>query len=104
MAKNDHETRIAHIPPFGLRMLPDLKTRIEAAAKANGRSLNSEITARLEWSLQAEEQSGGSMLAAGAPDAMLDMETRIKDACMRAIAEQFSFLENVIEARTKNKG
>lgn len=46
------ETRIAHIPPFGLRMLPDLKARIEAAAKANGRSLNSEITARLEWSLQ----------------------------------------------------
>lgn len=103
MAKNETETRIAHIPPFGLRMLPDLKTRIEAAAKANGRSLNSEITARLEWSLQAEEQAGGSMLATGATDAMSDMESRIKDACMKAIAEQFAFLETVIEAKAKNK-
>lgn len=103
MAKNDiPETRIAHIPPFGLRMLPDLKTRIEAAAKANGRSLNSEIAARLEWSLQAEEQSGGSMLATGAPEALSGMEARIREACMQSIAEQFAFLENVIEARNKN--
>ncbi|WP_434663427.1 Arc family DNA-binding protein [Paraburkholderia sp. A3BS-1L] len=38
----------SHIPPFGLRMQPDLKIRLEEAAKANSRSLNAEIVARLE--------------------------------------------------------
>lgn len=39
---------MANIAPFGLRMQPDLKARIEAAAKANNRSMNAEIVARLE--------------------------------------------------------
>ena len=38
------------IPPFGVRMGPDLKTKIEESAKANGRSMNAEIIARLEAS------------------------------------------------------
>jgi hypothetical protein len=45
------EAKIASIPPFGLRMRSGLKRRLEEAAKANGRSLNSEIVARLEQSL-----------------------------------------------------
>jgi hypothetical protein len=40
--------KIGNINPFGLRMLPDLKNGLEASATANGRSLNSEIVARLE--------------------------------------------------------
>jgi len=40
----------AHIPPFGLRLQPELKDRVEAAAKAAGRSLNAEIADRLERS------------------------------------------------------
>lgn len=43
----------AHIPPFGLRMQPDLKARVEESAKANGRSMNAEIVARLEDSFSA---------------------------------------------------
>lgn len=38
------------IAPLGLRMLPELKAKVEAAAKANGRSMNAEISARLEES------------------------------------------------------
>lgn len=38
----------ANIAPFGLRMQPDLKMQIEAAAEANERSINSEIVARLQ--------------------------------------------------------
>jgi hypothetical protein len=49
---DDAETKIANIPPFGLRMQSGLKTRLEEAAKANGRSLNSEIVARLERSFR----------------------------------------------------
>lgn len=48
---DDSEAKIASIPPFGLRMQPGLKRRLEDAARANGRSLNSEIVARLEQSL-----------------------------------------------------
>src|SRR4051812_27210298 len=42
--------KIGNIAPFGLRMLPDLKARIEEAAAESGRSLNAEIVARLEQS------------------------------------------------------
>jgi hypothetical protein len=52
--RDDGELKIAHIPPFGLRMMPELKQRVEAEARANGRSLNSEIIARLEWSLETD--------------------------------------------------
>ena len=38
------------IAPFGLRMLPDLREKVEASAKASGRSMNAEIVARLERS------------------------------------------------------
>ncbi|MCU1139430.1 Arc family DNA-binding protein [Stenotrophomonas maltophilia] len=46
------ETRPAtgHINPFGLRMQPELKERLEEAASESGRSLNAEIVARLEES------------------------------------------------------
>jgi hypothetical protein len=46
-------TPMANIPPFGLRMQPDLKARVEEAARANTRSLNAEIVARLEASLRS---------------------------------------------------
>lgn len=41
-----------NINPFGLRLQPDLKARLEEAAATNKRSLNAEITARLEASFQ----------------------------------------------------
>lgn len=54
MTTDTKDIKIASITPFGLRLVPELKTRVEDAAKRNGRSLNAEITARLEWSLQQE--------------------------------------------------
>lgn len=39
------------IAPFGVRMPPELKSRLEAAAKQSGRSLNAEVVARLEQSM-----------------------------------------------------
>lgn len=47
--------KISKVAPFGLRLLPKLKEALDAVAEANGRSLNAEITERLEWSLAAEE-------------------------------------------------
>lgn len=39
---------IANINPFGLRMQPDLKERVQDAATKNNRSLNAEIVETLE--------------------------------------------------------
>lgn len=40
----------SNIAPFGLRMQPDLRFKLEGAAAAAGRSLNAEIVSRLERS------------------------------------------------------
>lgn len=56
----------SHIPPFGLRMQPDLRMKLEEAAVATGRSMNAEIVARLEASFGQQEQSSeaiGKMFA-----------------------------------------
>lgn len=44
------------IPPFGIRMPPELKQWLGQKAEANRRSLNSELVKRLEESRQKEEQ------------------------------------------------
>ncbi|MEB1529874.1 Arc family DNA-binding protein [Xanthomonas sp. WHRI 7945] len=56
MAKKT-ETRpsTATINPFGLRMQPELREQLEAAASESGRSLNAEITARLEASFASND-------------------------------------------------
>lgn len=67
MADNERKP-MANITPFGLRMQPDLKVSLEDAAKANNRSMNAEIVARLEASLKdapatAHEEAIRSQLA-----------------------------------------
>jgi hypothetical protein len=42
------------IPPFGLRMPPELKEELEVLAEQNRRSLNAEIIVRLEESVKRE--------------------------------------------------
>ena len=45
---------IHRITPYPLRLFPDFRKKLEDVAKANGRSLNAEIVARLEWSFSKE--------------------------------------------------
>jgi cell division protein FtsX len=54
MMKSD-DLKVANISPFGLRLRPELKKRVEEAAKASGNSLNAEIAVRLEASLLADQ-------------------------------------------------
>lgn len=49
------DTPMSAITPYGLRMPRDLKEVLDAAARENGRSLNSEIVARLQTSIQVTE-------------------------------------------------
>ena len=48
-------TKTSEITPFGLRLQPELKRRLEEAAKANGHSLNNEIANRLGASLESDD-------------------------------------------------
>ncbi|HEL3212201.1 TPA: Arc family DNA-binding protein [Stenotrophomonas maltophilia] len=54
--KTETRSSTAHINPFGLRMQPELRERLEAAAATEGRSLNAEIVARLEESFELEQE------------------------------------------------
>jgi len=56
MTKKPHTNiKVANIAPFGLRMQPDLKQRVEESASANQRSLNAEIVYRLDRSLTEDD-------------------------------------------------
>ncbi|WP_404944331.1 Arc family DNA-binding protein [Rhizobium ruizarguesonis] len=59
-------------------MQPGLKRQIEDAAKASGRSLNSEIIARLEWTFQTLPSSEGIDQAELA-GRIVEIERRVND-------------------------
>lgn len=44
-----------NINPFGLRLQPEIKAKLEEAAERNKRSLNAEISARLEESFSLQD-------------------------------------------------
>lgn len=48
------EEKIGSVAPFGLRLLPELRQRLEEAASRHGHSLNREITRRLERSFDLD--------------------------------------------------
>jgi hypothetical protein len=51
-ARNTTTAPTGSIAPLGLRLLPELRNQIEDAARTNGRSLNAEVTARLQSSFK----------------------------------------------------
>lgn len=52
----------SHIPPFGLRMQPDLKDKLERLAMEHGRSLNAEIVQTLERALDEDKLASGRVV------------------------------------------
>jgi predicted HicB family RNase H-like nuclease len=48
--------KTSEIAPLGVRMPPELKEHLRAAAETNRRSLNSEVVRRLEESVAAEKE------------------------------------------------
>lgn len=63
VGRDGEQMEVHKIVPFGLRLQPALKRKVEEAAKANGRSVNSEIALRLEASF-SEGFDAASKLAA----------------------------------------
>jgi Arc-like DNA binding domain len=87
MVKTPDTARIADIPPFGLRLPRTLKDRVEASARANSRSLNAEITARLEQSFG--EAAGSEDTLARGHDARLKV---IEDA-LRVLGSEDCYVD-----------
>ena len=73
-----------NINPFGLRLQPELKARLEEAANENKRSLNAEITARLEESFSAKPDTAA-------------LEGRIAGMELRAMATELSLSAAVLQ-------
>lgn len=72
-APNTTTAPTGNIPPFGLRMLPELREKVEAAARESGRSMNAEVVGRLEQSFsEAADSSQVASLAADLAKAKRD--------------------------------
>ena len=48
-------------PPFPLRLEPEARAKLEALAKANGRSLNAQIVMMLDGLLQTDESTDNEL-------------------------------------------
>lgn len=57
-SKKPTDEKVSNVAPFGLRMLPELKDRVAAAAAENSRSMNAEIVQRIEDSFVRLEVAG----------------------------------------------
>lgn len=89
---NDENSRkrVSDIPPFGLRLQPDLKRQLEEKAKEGARSLNAEIVGRLEYTLAA----GVTVQGTG-----FDVEHGTTDMRIRELEKRVAALEGLKRAK-----
>ena len=71
-------------PPYSMRLDPALRTQLEAAAKAAGRSLHAEISMRLEESLKREPMLTNSDLPLTLEDIRKVAQDVVKEAFTKA--------------------
>lgn len=81
-------------PQMKLRMSPELRDRLHAAAEENGRSVNSEVVSRLE----------GSFYKASLGDIDLPDASVIRAAADQVAVDQYnSFINNLLNVKIKNQ-
>lgn len=85
------------INPFGLRMPPDLKKRIERSAKTNRRSMNAELVLRLQDSVEREplfvpdvQETAASYALTQDQSALLSVYNSLSPRRRRALLELLS--------------
>ena len=71
-------------PPYSMRLDPALRTQLEAAAKATGRSLHAEISMRLEESLKREPMLTNSDLPLTLEDIRKVAQEVVRDEMSKA--------------------
>lgn len=81
---------VSTIPPFGLRLQPALKTRLEESASANNRSLNAEISQRLQESIDG-------VAAAPAREGMTAVSIQLPTDVFEQIDSQAKFFKHTID-------
>ena len=97
-APNTTTAPTGQIAPFGLRMLPELKERLEVAAKATGRSMNAEIVARLQQSFDGggDKDARDKLMVAGFVLRMI--QNTVPDAAVQEdIATMAKYLSDTSE-------
>lgn len=93
---------IRNINPFGLRMRPSVRAMAEEAAKKNHRSLNAEITARLESTFNldehmAEMQAGGHAEVSDLIDSVIAENSRFQGGEQKLTALLRAEIETVLD-------
>lgn len=83
----------SHIAPFGLRMQEDLREKIESAATENGRSLNAEIVARLENSIEISTKPDTGLNTETIKKMLLDQEQHLEEKINNAMNELLKVLK-----------
>jgi hypothetical protein len=73
------------IAPLGLRLLPSLREQIEDAARAKGRSLNAEVTARLQASFEPSTESLPTLVQLAVEDEIRERGGSVADALTRLV-------------------
>jgi hypothetical protein len=81
-ARNTTTAPTGSIAPLGLRLLPDLRDKIDIAARENGRSINAEVTARLQGSF----------------DFLADLKPVVREAVSDVMAKQGCSPADALEA------
>jgi hypothetical protein len=92
----EDDSKIGAIPTFPLRMQRPLRTRVEIAARANRRSVNSEIVARLAQSFdmagpEIEGDVPTSPTAREALETVKTLEARVSALEAKALRACMSF-------------
>jgi hypothetical protein len=83
-APNTTTAPTGQIAPFGLRMLPEQREKIEEAARVSGRSMNAEIVARLQASFEDDKGLPEGVRMA-VEDAAEDWGVSFEEALERAV-------------------
>lgn len=76
-ARNTTTAPTGSIAPLGLRLLPELRVQIEEAAREHGRSLNAEVSARLQASFEPSDT-----------DQLRDLQLAVARAQVESLAAQ----------------
>lgn len=79
-----------NINPFGLRLQPEIKAKLEEAAERNKRSLNAEISARLEESFQGQFDRGELLTAEKAREVALSARKNITANVRQLVIEELN--------------
>jgi hypothetical protein len=88
----------SHIAPFGVRMQPELKVKLEDAAVSSGRSLNAEIVDRLDRSFDAGliEATPDSLMAIIEGMARLNLTLAERELDLQQARNSISALEQAL--------